>query len=154
MKYSIWACCIFLLFSCKSEPKVPALDLMKYGLPISINAPEASVVEADDMGIMKDVTVKSGDDYFIQIYSSVATSMDATKILADKKIEVEAGPFFTKIISEETNGFIYEKQITETTIDHDFIYVKIQGDTEYVFQTGLFGTFSLEQVQKMYDSVK
>ena len=38
------------LVSCKNEPKRPTMDLMKYGLPISIQAPVDAVVLADDMG--------------------------------------------------------------------------------------------------------
>lgn len=50
--------------------------------------------------------------------------------------------------------FIYRKKISEDRINHDFRYIKIQGDQEYMFQVGLMGQFSLEDVKAMYASVK
>ncbi len=146
---------IFLLLtSCKESKPVAKLDLMKYGLPISINAPENAIVEADDMGVMQDVTIQAGEDYYIQIYGSDAVSVDAKAIFQKKKADIEKGPFFTEISMEEENGMIYKKNIDENTIDYDFIYVKIQGDKEFIFQTGLIGMFNEEQVKEMYNSVK
>ncbi len=145
---------ILLLTSCKESKPVAKLDLMKYGLPISINAPENAIVEADDMGVMQDVTIQAGEDYYIQIYGSDAVSVDAKAIFQKKKADIEKGPFFTEISMEEENGMIYKKNIDENTIDYDFIYVKIQGDKEFIFQTGLIGMFNEEQVKEMYNSVK
>jgi len=142
------------LVSCKNEPKRPAMDLMKYGLPISINAPADAAVVADDMGIMQDVTIKEGDDYYIQIYGSEAMTIDAKSVFEKRKKEIQAGNSFAEIVFEEETGMIYKKQIDENTVDYDFIYVKIQGDKEYVFQTGLIGIFNEEQVNAMYQSVK
>lgn len=149
---------VFLFFagliSCKSDPQRPAMNLMKYGLPISINAPVDAVIVADDMGIMQDVTIKEGDDYFIQIYGSEATTINAKSVFESRKSEIQAGSSFSEITLEEETGMIYKKQIDENTVDYDFIYVKIQGDKEYVFQTGLIGIFNEEQVNAMYQSVK
>jgi len=143
-----------LLISCKDAKPVAKLDLLKYGLPISVTAPENAVVDADDMGVMHDVTIKAGEDYYIQIYGSDAVSVDAKAIFQKKKADIKKGPFFTEISMEEENGMIYKKNIDENTIDYDFIYVKIQGDKEFIFQTGLIGMFNEEQVTEMYNSVK
>ncbi len=153
MRYS-FLFLLLLFVSCKDSVPKQKLNLLKHGLPISIDAPEDALINSDDLGVMHDVTVKSGDDYFIQIYGSEAISIDAKQIFQDKKREIEAGPFFAEIVKEEENGMIYKKQIDENTEDFDFIYVKIQGDNEFIFQTGLMGTFTKEQVQEMYDSVK
>ena len=142
------------LVSCKDSKPVEKLDLLKYGLPISVTAPEGSEVVADDLGYMKDVTLKAGDDYYIQIYGSPAVSVDAKAIFLEKKAEIEKGPFFKEIVLEEENGMIYKKDLGGETIDYDFVFVKIQGDNEFVFQTGLIGIFNEEQVKEMYNSVK
>ena len=39
-------------------------------------------------------------------------------------------------------------------MNYDFRVVKIIGDTEYDFQTGLLGKFSKEDVMKMFESVQ
>jgi len=156
IKFIIALLALSLLFACKdSSParSLDALDLMKHGLPIKINAPTGAEVVAEDLGFMKDVTVKGENNYFIQIISGVATTTDAAAIIAEQKKEVEAGPFFSEIISEDEHGFIFKKEITSARINYDFRAVKIQGDQEYVFQTGLMGQFSLDEVKAMYASV-
>ena len=52
------------------------------------------------------------------------------------------------------NGFIFEKKLSPDHLNYDFRYFKVQGDKEYVFQTGLIGKFSLEDVKGMYGAVK
>lgn len=148
--------CLFVLlvlFSCGNMAPKPKLDLMSYGLPIAIGAPAESEVKVDDLGVWKDVTVKHGDNYFVQILSSKASSLDINKLKTESLSEVKAGRFFSKIIQEDDSGFIFEKKIDES-INYDFRYFKIQGDHEYSFQTGLIGTFSEEQVRDMYTSVQ
>jgi len=145
---------LMLLVSCKESKPVAKLDLMKYGLPISLSAPEDAVIEADDMGVMQDVTIKSGEDYFVQIYGSDAVSVDAKAIFQDKKAEIEKGPFFNAIVLEEEAGMIYKKDLGNEVIDYDFVFVRVQGDKEYIYQTGLIGIFNEAQVKEMYNSVK
>lgn len=145
---------IFILSACGNGAKDSKLDLMSYGLPISIGAPEGSTVEVDDMGVWKDASIKSGDDYFVQVICSDATSLNVQKIVADKKEEAKNIPFFTKLIQEDEAGFIFEKQIDENTTDYDFVHIRIQGDKEYIYTTGLYGTFSEDAVRNMYKSVQ
>lgn len=142
-----------VMFACKTEDKLPELDLMSYGLPISIKAPEGAEVKMDDLGIWKDLTIKQGDNYFVQVIASTASTLQSAKVKEEKLVEVKAQPFFSKVIQEDENGFIFEKQIDENTIDYDFRHILIQGDQEYIFQTGLYGTFSEEEVRAMYKSV-
>jgi len=151
----IWSLLVLLIFcSCKDAVPAEKLNLLKHGLPISIKAPEGAKVVADDLGVMQDVTVQSGENYFVQIYGSDAISIDSKAIFQEKKKEIEGGPFFSEIVKEDETGMIYKKQIDEKTVDYDFIYVKVQGDKEYIFQTGLMGTFDESQVNTMYESVQ
>jgi hypothetical protein len=122
-------------------------------MPIKINAPIDSKVVSTDYGFAKDVTVKSGDDYDIQIISSDAITQDLSAIVAEKKREVEDGLYFSKIIEEDEFGFIFEKKISEEKIKYDFRKVKLQGDKEYVFQSGIVGNFNVEQIREMYKSI-
>lgn len=156
-KCSIWffAMCTFIFISCKSaDDNLKPLDLLSYGLPLKINAPENSVVEFDDMAIIKDVTVKGSDNYSIQIFASETNTLDLSVLKAEMKNSIEGGPFFSKIIVEEDDGFIYEKKIDENYTNYDFRQVKIRGDQKYIIQAGLSGKYTLEQVKKMYRSVQ
>lgn len=145
----------FLLGGCKSEKKsdLPTLDLMSYGVPISIKAPEGAEVIAEDFGIMKDVTVKGEGNYFVQISGSLATELDLTKIKQEQLDLVKEGPFFSKIVEDYENGFVFEKKV-DSRVNYDFRYIKLQGDDLYIYQTGMMGKFSEEEVKGMYESVK
>lgn len=153
---------ILLLFACyscgpsassSSSSNFPDMDLMKYGMPIKIKAPEGATAEGSDLGVMKDVTVKGEDNYFIQITSGMSTTTDIKALVTQQKQDVSASEFFDSYIQEDEHGFIFKKKIGDR-INHDFRYFKIQGDQEYLFQTGLMGQFTEEEVQTMYGAVK
>ena len=150
-----WILLCFCFLSSCSEPKstYPDLDLMRYGLPIKIKAPLDAEVKMSDMLLMKDVTVKK-DEYDMQIFSSEAMTPDATKIKAEQLKDQKSKSTFSKIIQEDPNGFIFEKFRSDSTLNYDFRYIRIQGDEQYIFQTGLIGKFSEKQVREMYLSVQ
>ncbi len=147
----------FLLILCSScgEPKAvkKELDLMKHGLPIKINAPEDAKVVVEDLGIMKDVTITSGDNYNVQLFSGETLESDPTAKAKALQSEVRNQAYFSEIVKEEEHGFIFKKDI-DGNIDYDFRYVRIAAGQDYIFQTGLYGTQTLEQVEAMYESVK
>ena len=137
-----------------------ALDLMQYGLPIKIHAPDEAKVTFEDYGFMKDVTVKGRENYFVQIRSGDATTTDIANIKSKLLSEAKEASFFSKVIEESDQGFIYEKNLGKDkatgadNLNYDFRYVKIQGDQEYIFQRGLIGRFTLDEVKNMYLSVQ
>lgn len=143
-----------LLLSACAEPKAsyPEMDLMKHGLPIKINAPADAEVEMNDMLLMKDVTVKK-DNFYMQIFSSDVITTDVAKIKTEKLNEVKYKSSFSKIIQEDADGFIFEKMRSDSTANYDFRKIKVQGDKQYIFQTGLIGKFSEQDVRDMYESV-
>jgi len=155
-KYGFLFLTLVFLFSCKSDPTkgLEALDLMGKGIPLKVMAPTGAEVLTEDFGVMKDVTIRKGDDFFIQILASNAVTTDKAGIISEQKSDVQKAPFFSKFIQEDIDGFIYEKQIDSSNLNYDFRYVKIQGDREFMFQTGLVGQFTLEEVQRMYEAVK
>lgn len=156
MKYSIiiFSICLLIL-SCKSETSnLNSLDLLEYGVPLKVNAPEGSKVVVDDLGVWKDITIKDEGDFNLQIIASQSTTFDRSKIVADQLKSVKESPYFSKILEEYDNGFIFEKKIDEENINYDFRYVKLNGDKEYIFQRGLLGTFSEQAVRTMYEAVQ
>lgn len=141
--------------SCKeSSTNLESMSLLEYGLPIKINAPEGVTVTVDDLGVWKDVTVKDSLDFNLQIIASQSTTFEKSKIVADQLSDVKAGRYFSKVIEEYEDGFIFEKKIDEENINYDFRFIKLNGDREYIFQTGLLGTFSEEAVRNMYNAVQ
>ena len=146
-----------LLMGCQNDNKNnwQPLDLLEYGLPITVQAPDSTTVNASDLGIMQDVTLEgvSDPDYYIQIYASKANNTDIAQIKADQVSDVRSNPYFSRIVEEDEEGFIYETAIDSTNY-YSFRYIYLQGDTEFIFTTGLAKTFNQEQVRQMYEGVR
>ena len=156
MKKIIPIIILTILWSCKPDPSSLFVerDLMAEGVPIVIKAPAEAEVKMEDYGFVKDITVKSGDSYFVQIIESQVINYDIKSLKEELLTDVKSKPFFSQVILEEENGFLFEKKLDEETLNYDFRYIKIQGDNQYTFQRGLMGLFSREQVEAMYNSVK
>lgn len=146
---------VLLFISCASEDKNQnVLDLMKYGIPFSIQAPEGAEVKSSDFGsVMKDVTIQKGKDYFIQIFAADASITDLAKIKTDQLQEVKEDPYFSRIVKDYPHGFIYESKIDSSLTNYGFRYIKLQGDKEYILRNGLIGSFTEVQINGMYESV-
>ena len=144
-----------IMFSCKSDPlsDMKKTELMSHGFPIAMYVPEGAVIQKTDLGVMQDLTIKAEKNYYVQIFSSDLLTLDKKVVMNEKLVEAKSHRYFSKIISEEDDGFIFEKNV-DGILNYDFRYVKIQGDKEFVFQTGLVGNYSEDDVKAMYASVK
>lgn len=149
---------ISFIWACGSEPTSnwTPQNLLKYGIPMTIMTPDSVEIKTMDLGIIKDVTIKSKVDegYGLQIYASSAETTDIAKIKADKLADVKATRFFKEIVKEEEDGFIFETAVDSNNINYDFRLIVVKGDMEYVFQTDLVQMFTLEQAEQMYNSIK
>lgn len=157
-KSLLFVLAIILMWACQrnsTEQDWVENDLLQYGIPIVIMAPDSAEVNSSDLGgLIQDVTIKKGEDYYVQIYASGAETTDIAKVKSGQLSEVKSNRYFSKIVKEDADGFIYETVIDSTLTNYGFRYVRVQGDKEFVFQTGLVGNFSLEQVEKMYEAVR
>ena len=143
------------LYSCeKADANLQALDLLSQGLPLKIQAPPNVEITSSDLGIIKDVTVKNKEGYSIQIFESEAKSLQVGSLLGDLKTQIEASKYFSKILTEDESGFIFEKKVDENYINYDFRHIKIRGDKQYVIQAGLSNQYTKDQVEIMYRSVQ
>ena len=146
-----------VLCTCDSAQTVewPELSLMRYNVPITITAPDSARVTSQTLsGIMHDVTIKSPtDDYDVQVLASRAATNDMTRLKSEQLDNVRDNRYFSRIVREEPDGFIYENQI-DSLRTFGFRYIVYRGDQEFVFQNGLGGTYSEEEIERMYTSVK
>lgn len=155
--YLILAVLFTGLFACQNTSKtnLKSLDLLQHGIPITIMAPDSAKVVAGSLSFSQDITIKSpADNYDVQIFAYDATTTDISVVKASHIAEAKSNAYFSEIIEEEEAGFIYSTVFDSTATNYGFKYLKIQGDKEYIFQTGLVGTFGLEDVKMMYDAVK
>ena len=159
MKKILFFSLIALFFAaCQSEPGsgLKETDLLPYGIPVTIMAPDSAEIKADDLGggLIKDVTIRGADNYYVQVFATQAETSDMARVKAEQLADVKSIRYFEKVISEEEDGFIYQTAIDSSNISYGFRYIVLQGDLEIIFQTGLLGTFSQEDVEKMYGAVK
>jgi len=144
-----------LILSCKeAAPKGERVNLLTEGIPLNILAPTDVVVTSSDLGILKDVTIKNKGDYSIQIFESEASSLDVSPIIDKMKGDIESSQFFSNLVSEKEDGFIFEKKIDEDYVTYDFRRVKVIGAKQYVIQAGMSSQHTLESIEEMYNSVQ
>ena len=143
-----------LVIGCGSKSaNYPSTDLLKHGFSISVKAPADAKIASDDLGVMKELTIQSGEEYNVQILKSNSNTNIVKDAVNGQMKMVKSDRYFTKVIEEYDNGFIFEKDI-DGNINYDFRYIKLIGDQEYIYQTGMMGTFTEEAVRTMYDSVQ
>lgn len=127
------------------------LNLLEYGVPITIQAPEGAKVEKGTIGNFDDVTVKSGD-YNLQLFVYDAASLNLQKMVDEEKVTVRGEQYFASFIEESPKGFIYETKIDSLT-SYDFRYLHIQADRLYKFQAGLLGNYSQADIEQLLAAV-
>lgn len=150
---------LFLLFfailtSCRQDDiKMKRLDLQSHGIPLTIMAPDSAEIQEKQYPFMRDITIRKDDRFFIQIFEFDAPKLDAAGEKLRQLTSVREDPYFKEMIKEDDQGFIYSRTLDSTALNYDFRYIKILGPKELIFQTGLVGTFTLEDVKRMYKSV-
>ncbi len=82
----------FMLPTGKKDDKT---DLLKYGVPYSITAPEDVKISKIGQGDLTDVSVKNNKGYDLQIFMGSAQSSDINKIKENKRIIFTSNPFFS-----------------------------------------------------------
>ena len=142
-----------VLVGCSSEAKWKPVSLLDYGMPVTILAPDSAEIKKMNLLLQEDVSVKKGDGYYVQIFAAQASTRNVDELVKGVKEDVLNNPFFAEMVQEFPDGFIYRDQIDSTHTTYGFRYARIIGDKEYVFQTGLTGAFTEEQVRQMYDAV-
>jgi len=138
-----------------SSSEMRSLDLLQYGIPMTIQAPDSVAVKSGNLSFSKDVTIKGEEPGFdIQIFAYDATTTDVANVKNEQLEQVKANPYFAKVVETNPNGFIYEMALDSTNLSYGFKYVRVQGDKEYIFQNAMVGSFSLEDTKKMYEAVQ
>lgn len=154
MKKYLYIFIAIVLVACGSPAdSLKDLDLMKEGIPLKIKAPTDAVVKQKDMGIFKDITVKGEEGFYVQITEAKVLDRDVSSRIKEELNSVKALDVFSKVVKENERGFIFEKKKGDQMV-YDFRSIKLVGDNEYLFQTGLLGNFGLEEVEVMFDAVK
>lgn len=154
-KISLYLFAALILAACQKdvENDWKPMDLLAYSVPVTIMAPDSVDVNAKNIGgVIQDVTLKA-PGYSIQIYGTELETNDLASLKAIQLNEVKNNRYFSRVLQEEENGFLYELLI-DTTLNYSFRYVLPRGDKLYTFQTGIVETYTMPEAKKLYQAVK
>jgi len=145
---------LVLLAGCRQEVKMKGgFDLMKFGIPVTLQAPEGVTATQQGKGSTVDVRVTDSKGYDIQVFMFDATTSDLKSLVSQKKEIAASHPDFVKIVEEYEDGFLYEKK-SGAQKSHDFFLIRVSGDKEINFQCGNGGNYSESQVKTMINSIR
>jgi len=147
---------IILLTACGSDPSSQwkETNLIEYGLPLKVSAPDSIDVKVGKLGDMQDVTIEGPDGYSLQIFGMNINTTQLSTLVSEQRDLVQDEAYFKKFEEEWDAGFMYSTQIDSAQMSYDFRHIKVQGDKQYVFQAGIYGSKSKEQIQRMIDAVR
>lgn len=154
-KYLLILFCIGMLSACQGNkgPVLKPLDLLSYGFPITVMAPDSAKVQQSSIGIIEELTVEGEGNYGLLVQSSMVTITDEKAIKANELEMVKDGRYFSKVIQDNEKGFLYETVIDSTNFNYEFFYVKIQGEKEFIFRTPYDHSHTEEEVAMVYNSL-
>ena len=147
-------CC---LVACGTEDPVdawPELNLLQYEVPVTVHAPAGTTVKNKNLGILQDVTLNGPEGYDVQLYVSESLGTPAVTVLADQREEVEAMRYFATVIEEQPDAFLFRMVVDTSNISYDFRHVRVIGDKELVFQTGLSSHATEDEARRMMEAVR
>lgn len=147
---------VILCVQCSSNPisEWKSINLLEYGVPIEIKAPENVKVEAGDLMGMKDITVQDSGKYNLQIFVSDAQLESLDESLSDLKELIKENPTFDKIIDSFPHGFLFRLQVDSTTQSYDFRYLVTRGNKQIQFQMGMGRIYKREDVKRTLKGIK
>lgn len=153
MGFIVMAGVIFLTSCNDSGSKKEGMDLMKYGIPITIFAPADVQVSKVGGGKTVDLKISDGNAYDVMIFMSTAQTRNIQRIKQFKKEEVSFYPNFKKIVEEYNEGFIYEIYSPDGSLSYDFYAIKIIGDQEIDFITSNKRPYTENEVKSMIKTI-
>ena len=158
MKYFLYSMFIaaFCLLSCSADPsnQWEETNLIEYGVPLKIQAPDSIEVKVGKLGDMQDATIKGPGGYSLQIFGMNISTTQLSTLVSEQRDLVQDEAYFKKFEDEWPAGFMYSTQIDSSKVSYDFRHIKVQGDKQYVFQAGIYGSKSKEQIQRLITAVR
>lgn len=140
----------------KSQFELVETDFGGKGLPLRIKAPANAKLESVpgppiDLFTIRDEASNYGISFEAQdILAGTSVESEKANLLATAK----GTGFFSKVIKEESNGFVYENKMSETDIRYSFGYVLFKGDKMYTAQADPSLKLTQAQAEELFEAVK
>ena len=158
---------IFFVIGCGGEPvdivvatpELPfelkieqELDLKSYNLPIKIKVPKDAKVNAKK-GFMPEYVIE-GRGYYLQIMPIGIGTSTRKKLKEMNLAEIEARPEFSKVIVNDSFGFVYETKWEKMPLAYNFRYIYTQGETYYDLRTANSRGYTQADAVLIYNNIK
>lgn len=155
---------VFLTMACGTAEtqqieKMQALDLNKYHVPLSIQAPEGAKVSPNPAST-DGLEISNGTNFFILLEVVKPEEEEDEIELNLEKVKGEAleyqksGGYLNKVLVNDKNGFVYEIKDEEIGATFGFFYSIKKGKERFDFQASQQKKFTEAEALKMYDAVK
>jgi hypothetical protein len=129
------------------------VDLLAYGIPIKINAPEKFEVKKTTFSSHDNFTIKGDNNYSMEIFVSDATVNEPMTIKKELLEFTQGNKFFSELVLDQDNGFIYKLVIDSSNVFYGFRKVKIQGSSQYVFQNPIMSQYDEVMARSLFESI-
>jgi len=146
---------LFAACSGNEDGYLKPLNLLEYGIPLTILSPDSVDITKANLVVQDEVTIKSqkSDDFEIRIYFGDATISSLADVKTQQMQFIKDAGLYSKTILDEPDGFIYESSIDPTLFSYGFRRILLMGDQEYIFQSGS-GIYTQKQAEEMYHATK
>lgn len=150
----ILAISFFYFCGCQQKRKQgKGMDLLKYGIPYTVMAPDDTKVSRIGGGQMTDIKLSDGQAYDVLIFMKRAETKNINRLKQFRKEEVSFYPNFKKIVEEYNEGFLYEIYGSTGEAAYAFYAIKVVGDHEIDFISGNNKDFTEKEVKDMIKTV-
>ncbi len=142
--------------SANHELVLSPINLEKYGIPTVIQVPKDANITEDPQSREKALVIASPQfsvrvDMYSPDSAETATSWLSNKI-ENEKFESD----FSKLIVEDSLGFVFERKDEDLGASYHFRYIIQKGNALIIFSEGIpqKNSFDLPSIMEMYKAVK
>lgn len=138
-----------------STPLAPS-NLEKYGIPAVIQIPQDAVITEDPQAREKALLIKSPRFNMRVEVSSLDSAETAISWLRDRVENEKLEGDFSKMVVEDSLGYVVERKDEELGTNYHFQYILPQANRLVVFSEGIpqKKSFDLETIMRMYNAVR
>lgn len=147
---------MFINLSCSNKRKIlwHSKNLINKGIPMKIYCPDNAKIKLDVNDFNKNITIDNDYDFGLKIICKEINSDNILNIRQNIMCQLQNDSLKIKILKDDTQGFIFKKMGKDSNFNYDFRYIIINKFQQYIFQSVESRNFTIEEIEKMYYSVK
>lgn len=161
---TFFTCLLVFILACCSEPldagKVTTekIDLSPQNIALSITAPKGAQLlkgaEEEDMMLYKLYSCKvHAKDFKVEVMCFTMSDRSLNGVLTEKLADIKNEDTFSKIVLQDSTGFIYESNEINNEQSYGFCKIEVRNNfyVNIIPEPQSDGTISLEEAKYMYE---